>query len=50
MPVPVPVLDWLRSGIPLTLLMDLAPAKGPDSQTIARTEGTEVRDLVPQNA
>ena len=50
MPIPVPVLDWLRNGIPLTLIMDLASAKGPDSRTIARTEGTEVADLVRQKA
>ena len=47
MPVPAPVLDWLRNGIPLTLIMDLASAKGPDSQAIARTEVRPLRERLP---
>ena len=34
------VLDLLRSGIPLSLLMDLACASGPDSVAIARNEAS----------
>lgn len=31
--------SWLRAGIPLTLLMDLASPYGPDSTDLARREG-----------
>ncbi|MDQ1711871.1 MAG: hypothetical protein QOE45_1321 [Frankiaceae bacterium] len=31
--------DCLRSGVPLSLLLDLAAPDGPDSQDIARSEG-----------
>ncbi len=34
-----PVIQWLRSGIPLTLLLDLADPGGPDSRAIAQEEG-----------
>ncbi len=37
-PAPDPGLDWLRQGIPLSLLMDLAPETGPDSASIADSE------------
>ena len=30
--------DWLRSGVPLSLLLDLAAPDGPDSREIARYE------------
>ncbi|MFL6136376.1 MAG: hypothetical protein ACJ74O_01045 [Frankiaceae bacterium] len=33
-----PVLALLRSGIPLTLLVDLLDPRGPDSAEIARRE------------
>jgi hypothetical protein len=33
-----PVLAWLRSGVPLSLLLDLADPDGPDSRAIAREE------------
>ncbi len=33
-----PVLDWLRSGVPLSLLCDLAFPEGPDSAEIIRIE------------
>jgi hypothetical protein len=29
---------WLRSGVPLSLLLDLAAPEGPDSAEIARSE------------
>lgn len=32
---------WLRAGVPLSLLLDLASPDGPDSREIARRE----RDL-----
>jgi hypothetical protein len=32
------VFEWLRSGIPLSLLMDLASPDGPDSRAIAYAE------------
>lgn len=35
------VIDLLRSGIPLSLLMDLACASGPDSVAIARSEANK---------
>lgn len=38
MPAPLLVLNLLRHGIPLTLLMDLAAPNGPDSAAIARSE------------
>ncbi|MFN2626135.1 MAG: hypothetical protein ABR520_08655 [Mycobacteriales bacterium] len=33
-----PVLEWLRSGVPLSLLCDLASPDGPDSAEIIRSE------------
>lgn len=33
------VFEWLRSGVPLSLLLDLAAPEGPDSREIARAEG-----------
>lgn len=39
-----PVLDWLRSGLPLALLLDLASPEGPDSMEIARFERSARRD------
>lgn len=30
--------EWLRCGVPLTLLLDLALPDGPDSREIARHE------------
>jgi hypothetical protein len=30
--------EWLRGGVPLSLLLDLALPDGPDSAEIARTE------------
>ncbi len=32
------VFAWLRAGVPLSLLVDLASPAGPDSREIARTE------------
>ena len=32
------VFAWLRAGVPLSLLVDLASPTGPDSREIARTE------------
>jgi hypothetical protein len=32
------VFGWLRNGVPLSLLMDLAAPDGPDSAEIARHE------------
>lgn len=32
------VFDWLRNGVPLSLLLDLACPEGPDSREIARRE------------
>jgi hypothetical protein len=32
------VFEWLRSGVPLSLLMDLASPDGPDSRAIASYE------------
>lgn len=32
------VFGWLRAGVPLSLLLDLAWPDGPDSQEIARSE------------
>jgi len=29
---------WLRAGVPLSLLLDLASPTGPDSREIARLE------------
>jgi hypothetical protein len=34
------VFGWLRSGVPLSLLMDLALPEGPDSRAIASYERT----------
>ncbi|HEU0132130.1 MAG TPA: hypothetical protein VFQ85_14170 [Mycobacteriales bacterium] len=33
-----PALELLRSGVPLSLLLDLAAPNGPDSREIARRE------------
>lgn len=33
-----PVMAWLRAGLPLTLLCDLACADGPDSREILLVE------------
>ncbi len=33
------VFEWLRKGVPLSLLLDLASPDGPDSLEIARCEG-----------
>lgn len=30
--------EWLRNGVPLSLLLDLASPTGPDSREIARQE------------
>lgn len=30
--------EWLRHGVPLSLLVDLASPDGPDSREIARRE------------
>jgi hypothetical protein len=35
--------EWLRSGVPLSLLLDLASPDGPDSREIARREGGAAR-------
>ena len=32
------VFEWLRAGVPLSLLLDLASPAGPDSREIAATE------------
>ena len=32
------VFEWLRCGVPLSLLLDLASPTGPDSREIARYE------------
>jgi hypothetical protein len=32
------VFEWLRNGVPLSLLLDLASPTGPDSRAIARYE------------
>lgn len=32
------VFTWLRAGVPLSLLLDLASPTGPDSREIARYE------------
>lgn len=32
--------EWLRAGVPLSLLLDLACPEGPDSREIARRERT----------
>ena len=32
------VFQWLRAGVPLSLLVDLASPQGPDSREIARRE------------
>ena len=32
------VFEWLRAGVPLSLLLDLAAPDGPDSREIARHE------------
>ena len=37
------VFEWLRAGVPLSLLMDLASPDGPDSREIAHRE----RELRP---
>ena len=35
------VMQALRAGVPLSLLLDLAPAPGPDSREILRREGCD---------
>ena len=43
-----PVMAALASGVPLTLLMDLADPAGPDSRTVLATEVADLgwlRDL-----
>ena len=37
------VFEWLRAGVPLSLLLDLAAPEGPDSREIARTERAAMR-------
>ncbi len=37
------VLECLRAGIPLSLLLDLASPDGPDSRDIARRETGDAR-------
>lgn len=32
------VFEWLRCGVPLSLLLDLASPEGPDSREIAQHE------------
>jgi hypothetical protein len=32
-------MEWLRAGVPLSLLLDLADPAGPDSGEILRVEG-----------
>jgi hypothetical protein len=32
------VFEWLRSGVPLSLLIDLISPDGPDSREIAEVE------------
>jgi hypothetical protein len=32
------VFEWLRAGVPLSLLLDLALPEGPDSRAIAHWE------------
>lgn len=34
-------MGWLRAGVPLTLLADLADATGPPSREILRREAVE---------
>ena len=33
--------EWLRCGVPLSLLLDLASPDGPDSREIARYERSQ---------
>ena len=33
-----PAFQWLRAGVPLSLLLDLVSPDGPDSREIARRE------------
>lgn len=35
--------EWLRAGVPLSLLLDLASPDGPDSREIARRESASLR-------
>jgi hypothetical protein len=35
----ITAFEWLRNGVPLSLLLDLASPEGPDSLEIARHEG-----------
>jgi hypothetical protein len=44
---PEVVLDALHSHLPLTLLMDIAADRGPDSEAIARAEGGDAGWLAP---
>ena len=36
---PLDLMQWLHDGVPLTLLLDLLPGDGPDSEAIMRREG-----------
>ncbi len=36
------VFEWLRAGVPLSLLIDLASPEGPNSREIAQREGLRV--------
>jgi hypothetical protein len=40
-------MDVLRSHVPLTLLMDIGSAAGPDSERIAAVEGGDADWLTP---
>lgn len=37
---PAVAMQWLASGVPIRLLLDLAAPDGPDSEIIAATEET----------
>lgn len=41
------VFDWLRTGVPLTLLADLASADGPDSAEIFSAEPADTSWVHP---
>ena len=43
-------MQWLRAGLPLTLLLDLLPSDGPDSEAIMRREGGDAAWLLPAEA
>jgi len=38
------VMTWLRAGVPLTLVIDLLDAAGPDSARIYASERSELAD------